>query len=255
MRKSILVLLVLLVMSLILCFRFTTSLAQTAEQQAQRVIEENATRIYSSLSLYSKNDRRMFYKEFTPEVKSELWKIQLRLYLSKHSELSDKQRQVIEGGIAFITPEVYKIPQDSPEWEEKVDKPAQLLKEKMLEVFPREVAKELSTVLGGSVSPVSLNIRRINFIPGVSDAGCDDTGQATNLGLMRKSIKTQPQPFRIISASFDEPETCDCSTRSDWCPQGTQCTALSCQVANWCGTFGLYVCDGLCIYYPCTCSD
>ncbi len=253
MRKNVLFLLVLLVISVILCFRFTTSLAQTADQPTQSAIEGDAARIYSSLSLYSKSDRKMFYKEFTPEIKSELWKIQLRSYLLKHSELTDKQRQVIESGINFITSEIYKIPQDSPDWEEKVDNPAQLLKERMLEMFPREVAKELLTVLGGSVSPVSLNIRRINFIPGVSDTSCDDTGQATNLGLMRKSIKTQSQPFRMISASFDGPETCDCSTRSDWCPQGTECTFGGCQQANWCGTFLLYVCNGLCIYYPCTC--
>jgi len=236
-------------MSLILCFRFTT-LAQTAEQQAQRLIEKDAARIYSSLSLYSKSDRRMFYKEFNPEIKSELWKIQLRSFLSKHSELTDKQRQVIEGGIAFIKPEIYKISQDSPNWEEKVHKPAQHLKERMLEVFPREVAKELLTVLGGSMSPVSLNIRRMNFVSGMSDISCNDTGQVANLELMRKSIKTQSQPFRIISANFDGPETCDCSTSSDWCPQGTECTASSCQVAQGCGTLGLYVCNGLCIYYP-----
>lgn len=250
MRKNILILIVLLVMSVISGFHFTTSLAQTAKPQAQSAIKEEAARIYSSLSLFSKSDRRAFYKEFKPEIKSELWKIQFRSYLSKHSELTDKQRQVIEDGIAFVTPEIYKIPQDSPEWEEKVDKPAQLLKEKMLEVFPREAAKELLTVLGGSVSPVSLNIRRINFVPGISDAGCNGTGQATSSELMRKSIKTQSQSFRIISASFDGPETCDCSTRSDWCPEGTSCTALSCQQAQFCGTAGLYICNGLCIYYP-----
>lgn len=253
MRKNILVLLVLLVMSVTLGFHFTTSLAQTAEQSAQGAIEEDAARIYDSLSLFSKSDRRAFYKEFTPEIKSELWKIQLRSYLSKHSELTDKQRQVIEGGIAFITPEVYKIPQDSPEWEEKVDKPAQLLKERMLEVFPREVAKELLTVIGGSVSPVSINIKRINFVPGVSDVGCGGTRQAANPELMRRPIKTQLQPFRMISVSLDGTDTCDCSTRSDWCPRGTQCESEGCQVAQWCGTLGLYVCNGLCIYNPCVC--
>ena len=95
MRKNVLFLLVLLVMSLILCFRFTT-LAQTAEQQAQRVIEEDAARIYSSLSLYSKSDRRMFYKEFTPEIKSELWKIQLIRFPDRKYAMSEP-RTVVSG--------------------------------------------------------------------------------------------------------------------------------------------------------------
>lgn len=247
MRKNILVLLVLLVMSIISGFNFTTSLAQTAEQQAQSAIEKDAARIYSSLSLFSKSDRGTFYKELTPEIKSELWKIQLRLYLSKHSELTDKQRQVIEDGIAFITPEVYKISQNSREWEKRVNKPAQLLEERMLDVFPREVAKELLTELGGSVSPVALNISQINFVPGIRDFDCGDTRQTTNPKLLGKSIKTQPQLFRIISVSLASPERCDCSVDSDWCGEGTECHGGGCRQRQWCGTLGLYICNGICV--------
>jgi hypothetical protein len=243
MRKNILFLLVLGVVS---GFHCVTSLAQTTEPQTQSAIEEQSAKIYNSLSLFSKSDKGAYYKSFTPEIKSELWKIQLKSYLSKHSELTDKQRKIIEDGIAFITPDVYKISQNSREWEEKVNKPAQLLKDRMLEVFPLEVAKKLLTELGGAPAPVTLNFRQINFIPGVNSAGCGGAKQTANPELMRKPIKTQQHLFSVISAGL-VPETCDCSIYSDWCVQGTECDYGNCKQAQFCGTLGLYVCNGICI--------
>lgn len=266
MRKNILVFLVLLVLSISLVFHPTTSLTQTAEKPAQSEIEEKAARIYSNLSTLSVSDRKEFYTKLTPDLKNEIWKVQLRSYLSKHPELTDKQRQAIESLIAFSKPQVYEIPQDSPSWEEKVNKPVQSLTERILEVFPREVAKELLTVLGGSESAVALDFKRINFVPG--DSGCASTMQETNSWLAKKEIKTL-QPFKKVSVSFKTKncncsnkkipvsfvmDNCDCSIRSDWCPQGTVCESQGCSVRQFCGTLGLYICDGNCFYYPCTCD-
>lgn len=119
MWKNILVFLVLLVVSVSLVFLPATSLAQTPEQPAQSEIEEKAVRIYSNLSFLSISERKALFQELTPELKSEIWRVQLRSYLSKHPDLTDKQRQAIESMIAFLKPQFYEIPQDSPEWEEK----------------------------------------------------------------------------------------------------------------------------------------
>jgi len=235
--------------SISLVFHPTTSLAQRAEQSAQIEIEEKAARIYSNLSLLSMSDRKAFYKELTPKLKSELWKVQLRSYLSKHPDLTDKQKQAIKSLIAFLTPQVYEISLDSPDWEEAVNKPIQNLTKRILEVFPREVARDLLTILGGSESPAALNFRRISFISGLNDSGCANTKQETNSWLPKDKIKIEQQPFKKISANLDDPEDCDCSTRSDWCLFGSECEQESCQQQQFCGTAFLYICNGLCIFY------
>ncbi len=98
MRKNILVLLVLIIIS---SFNFTTSLAQTTAEQPQSKIEQEAAKLYDDLSLLSIKDRKTFYSSLTPELKSELWKVQLRSYLSKHSDLTDTQKKAIADAIAL----------------------------------------------------------------------------------------------------------------------------------------------------------
>lgn len=274
MLKSILVVFTLLIMSIGFNFYLTTSLAQTAEPLAQSASEDEAVRIYSNLSLLSISDRKEFYTGLAPELKGELWKVQLRSYLSKHPDLTDKQRQAIETVIAFLKPQVFEISQDNPEWDEKVDKPIQNLTKRILEVFPREVAREFLTVLGGSESPISLNLRStklrsINSVYGINDSGCNKTREEIIPLLAKKKSEIQPTSFVKISAnskakncncSNKKPitvsltENCDCSTRSDWCPYGMECYAESCNIRQWCGSFLIYICNGLCILDPCTCE-
>lgn len=255
MQKNILI---LLVTSIILGFSFTNSLAQTtAEQQAQSVIEQEAARLYNNLSLLSINDRKSVYSSLTPELKSELWKVQSRSYLSKHSDLTDEQKKAIADAIVFIRPEFYKIPPDSPDWEEKVNKPLQLFEKRMLEVFPRGVIREFLTNLGGSEPRVPLSLSQINFVPKIINSGCSGASQEVNPWLVKKPIKKQPQTFSVIPASFslhsvipdhfDSNENCTCSTRSDWCWEGSECGSSNCRTAQWCGTLGAYICNGVCL--------
>lgn len=246
MRKNILI---VLVMNIVLGFNFTTSLAQTTvELQTQSEIKDKAIRIYSNLSLLSISERKAFFKELTPELKSEIWKVQLGSYLSNHSDLTDEQRKAIESLIVFLKPQVYEIPQDHPEFEEKVNKPMKLLEKKMLEVFSREVVRELLNVLGGSQSAVSLNVERINFVSGLINPGCARTKQETNSWLTKKEIQTQ-QPFKQTSFSFVQIQ-CACSVRSSGDCFAGNCYFTSCSQQNWCGSFYLYVCNGECFIIP-----
>lgn len=251
MRKhSLFFLLFLMIVSL--GFHLTTSLAQTVEQPQQSVIEKEAALIYENLTLLSINDRKEFYNELSPELKSELWKVHLKLYLAKNSDLNEKQIQAVEAVLTFIKPQLFEISQDNPEWEEKVNRPTQNLTKGILEVFPREVARELLTVLGDSQSSISFNIRRINYVPILNNDNCARPKQEIKPFLVKKQIKTQDQQFKMISARL-VPENCDCSTRSDWCPQGTSCDQSPCQQQQFCGTMFLYICNGLCIIAPCSC--
>jgi len=250
MRKSILFLVVSVGLSVSLGLHFTSSLAQTAAQPAQSSIEEQAVRIYNNLYLLSIRDRKMLFSGLTPELKSGLWKVQFRSYLSRHPGLTVDQRQAVEAAIAHFTPNIYRISEGSAEWEEKVHKPTQLVTKGIYAVFPPEVAKELVTVLGGSDLPQSFNFRRINSLRGVIISGCASTGQKANLRIIRKTTETQPQAFRMISASYRQ-DDCECSTRSPSdCPQGTECLIDDCRVVLFCGDCYAYNCNGFCIYDP-----
>lgn len=253
MRKSILVLLVLIGISASLGLHYTTTLAQNAAEPAQSAIEQQAVRIYNNLHLLSIRDRKELFNGLTPELKSELWKIQYRSYLSRHPGLTVDQRQAIEAAISHFTPQIYKIPEGTAEWEEKVHKPTQLVTNGIFAVFPPVVAKELVTVLGGSDSPQSFNLLRINSLRGIIVSGCAGTRRKENLRLIKTPVQMPQQTFRMVSASL-EPEDCDCSTRSPSdCPDGTTCEPESCYQQPFCGAYYLYICNGLCIYNPCVC--
>ena len=150
MRKSILFFIALIVLNITVGSAFTTASAQTGvSNQTQSVDEQEAAKLYSNISSLPVSERKAFYRNLTPEQKSGLWKAQLRQYLSSHPELTDSQKEVIQSAIAFITPQLFAIPLDNPEWQTKVDLPVQRLEKRFLEVFTREVVRELLTVPGG----------------------------------------------------------------------------------------------------------
>lgn len=254
MRKGIMFLLILVGISAGLGLRFTTSLAQTAGQPAPGAIEEQAGRIYNNLYILPIRDRKELFSGLTPELKSELWKVQFRSYLLKHPDLTDDQRQAIEAAIVHFTPQLYKIPEGSADWEEKVHKPTQLVTKRIFAVFPPEVAKELVTVLGGSDSPQSFNFGRINSFRGVIISSCAKSSrQNAILRLIKKPTETQTQAVAIIPASYSQ-EDCYCSTRSPSdCPAGLECLVDDCRQVLFCGDYYLYTCNGSCFYFPCYC--
>src|SRR5215216_1108812 len=148
MRKNFSLLFVSLLMSVTVSFAFSAPLQADNNKQAQSRISEEALRIYNTLSSFSIEDRRVLFRGLTPEFKSALWKVHLRSYLARHSDLTEQQAEAIQSAITLITPQLYKIPQDSPEWQTNVDELLQRLTQKFLELFPREVARELLAVLG-----------------------------------------------------------------------------------------------------------
>lgn len=155
MRRNIRVLLVLLGMSVsTVVFGSTISLAQKVENNQMRCgADEEDARLYRTLSSLPMRDRKTILNDLTPEAKSRLWKVHLRSYLSKHPELTEKQREAIQSVIALITPRLFEIPPDTPEFETEVVEQGQRLRKKFLELFPPKVVHELLEKLGGPEPP------------------------------------------------------------------------------------------------------
>lgn len=219
MPKNIRVLLVSLLMSVAVGFAFSAPLPQAGDnKQAAGRINEEAARIYNTLSSLSMDDRRVLFRGLTPEFKSALWRVHLKLYLSKHPDVTERQRETILSAIDLATPQLFEIPQDSPEWQTKVNEPLQRLTQQFLEVFAREVARELLAVLGGP-----------------------EPKQEANPQLIKKTSLT----FKAISRSVQNP-SCTCSTGSDWCSGETECWNDGCREAFGCGTLFVFRCDGRC---------
>jgi hypothetical protein len=171
-----------------------------------------------------------------------------------------------------LTVEISEIPLDSPEWEENVNKPVQKLTKEVLEVFPHDVAREFLTVLGSSESPLSSNLKLINYVPRVNQSACSSADKKGNLLLAKKKSKTQQQSFsnnfasfktkncncnnkKETSANFKTVDDCECSTDSDWCWLSAYCSPEGCRIKQFCGTGLIYFCNGLCVYDydDCTC--
>lgn len=224
MRKNFLTLLVSLVMSANLCFAFTTQSPQTGDKKhPERSIAEEATRIYSTLSSLTLKDRKTIFLGLTPEIKSELWKAHLKSYLSKHPDLTQKQTEAIQSLIAFVTPQLFNIPDSNPDFQTKIQEPLEQLTQKLLEVFSPKVAHELLEVLGGP-EPQKVSTEKISL-----------------------ALKSNPR-------SALQPD-CTCATRSDlcafWYGEHYRCEfggLDSCQwTAGGCGRFWLSSCDGMCL--------
>jgi hypothetical protein len=224
MRKNILALLLSLVISVSQSFAFTTSLAQTSgNRQEQSRIEQEAAKLYNTLASLSLSERRTLFRGLTSELKSEIWKTHLRSYLSKHPDLKDEQKEVIQRAITFMNPELYDIPRDSPEFLEKVHRPMQLLEEQLLQVFSRDVAREILSVPGGP-----------------------EPKQEENPTLPPVVSKKTSLVSKLNSPKVRSAEECGCSSRSDWCPQDLSCHNLGCSPRCCCGSMWLYTCNGEC---------
>ncbi|HEX8073234.1 MAG TPA: bacteriocin fulvocin C-related protein [Pyrinomonadaceae bacterium] len=220
MRKNIVVLFVALVMGVNLTYVFTTPLAQTGtEPQAQSKIEREAAKLYGSLNSLSLSERRALFNDLTPEFKAEVWKTHLRVYLTSHPELNEKQREVVLSAIALITPRLYTFAEDSPEWQKNVDEPLRGLSQRFLEVFSRETAQPLLTVLG--------------------EAAAQE--ESSPVLIKKPALTFKPTSHGVVNGD------CSCSTRSDWCSGESECLKSACSESSWgCGTFGVYSCNGEC---------
>jgi hypothetical protein len=103
---------------------------------------------YEALSALPISSRKAVYRALSADAKSGLWRIHLTGYLTEHPELTEEQRGVIVDAIALVTPRLFEIAESNPNWLTDMHSPVELLKKRVLEVFPRGVAVGVFTQLG-----------------------------------------------------------------------------------------------------------
>ena len=103
---------------------------------------------YGDVSALPSEKRRAAFSNASPKARSDLFRTHLALYLAKHPELNEEQKQIILQAMSLITPELYAIPSDSPDWKARVEGPMIQSENRVRAAFSREEGARIFATLG-----------------------------------------------------------------------------------------------------------
>lgn len=92
--------------------------------------------------------RRVVFGELPPAARSALFQTQYERYALAHPDMSPARRAVLERARELMTPDVYAIPQDSPEWEARIGAPQRELERQARAAFDRNEGARLFAMIG-----------------------------------------------------------------------------------------------------------
>lgn len=189
---------------------------QTQQKEAD-LASADVLQAYKDISALPVSQRGDAFANSSAQKKSALWTLHMKLFLSKHPELTEEQRRIVSDAISLATPQFFEIRSDNPEWATKVDEPLQRLTQRAVEAFTPEVAYKIFGVIGDSDTP-------------------------------SQSRKNSASPAQVQKVSMATPD-CTCSISSDWCFLRS-CYGGGCWwKTSGCGTLYQYACTGLCRFF------
>jgi hypothetical protein len=100
---------------------------------------------YSDISALPMDKRRSAFSEASPKDRSDFVRIHLALYLARHSELNENQKQLVLDGMSLATSELYA---DSPDRQAKFAEPLRQFATRIGTVFSQEEAPRIFATLG-----------------------------------------------------------------------------------------------------------
>ena len=177
-------------------------------------VEQNRSKLptdYDELGRLPWAYRRVVLGELPPATRSALFQTHYERYALAHPDMSPAQRAVLDRAKELMTPDVYALPRESPEWKTRIGAPQAELERQARAAFdPDEVVQIFSTI--GSEDPATVHL----------------------------------PPATAKAAT----EYCNCSTASDFCSSGYTCRygVITCiYTSTFCGWNLLYSCNGMCI--------
>ena len=187
---------------------------------------------YYDFSAVPLRGRKILFRRSPASNKSGLWRTHFALYLIKHPELNEWQKEIILAAMSLTTPEYFEARSRRPDWEAKVRE----LESKIVVAFPLEEAANIFATLGSNAQAAKrgLDSPSPGWLKSVKYTPLGDSGT------YRRSTHTG------FSQAVPE-NNCSCSTASDYCSVWSYCKAGGCsQTENGCGTFWSYPCNGVC---------
>jgi hypothetical protein len=201
--------------------------------------QDDLVQKYGDISALPMQKRKTAFRKASPKDRSDLWKTHLALYLVKHSELNEGQKEIILEGISFATPASFELPPDNPLWTARVGEPLRLLENRILAAFSKEEGARIFATLGDPEPATS-----------ASTTGSVASPKRTN---PVESNRPSKHHGRVLNRSLGQDmvelgsNDCSCSTSSDWCWNYCGGSAPSCdRTQGGCGTFYQYACNGKC---------
>jgi hypothetical protein len=124
-------------------------------RQSQKVSLENIVlQNYIDISSLSKDARKSFFGNLSPEEKANLFKLHLVLQLVKRPNLAKDQKDLIFESISTLTPNAYD--KNNPEKLEKSRRDGELLGQKAKALFSKQEFFEIFANLGGGTVEINL---------------------------------------------------------------------------------------------------
>ena len=201
------------------------------EQSELEIIKQ-----YYDLSALPLKGRKASFRRASANDKSGLWRTHFALYLIKHPELNEWQKEIVLAAMLLATPDYFDVPSSGRDWKAKVREPARSLENQIVVAFPLEEAAKIFATLGDTIqaakhdpsSPSPVLLKRVNYKP------LDD------------SVTYQQWTHTRFSQVVPD-NACTCSTASDYCPIWSYCRANGCSpTQDGCGTLWSYPCNGAC---------
>jgi len=196
-------------------------------------VEEDILKMYYDISALPLRKRKASFRNASAKNKSELWRTQLALFLARHPESNERQKDVILSAMSLATPAYFELRSSDPDWNEKVLEPSRSLEGQIMRAFTLTDAAKIFAILGdgeeSANSSRSVLLKSINYKP-LSDSG----------------PYKQWAHSRFAGQDFAlEQSACQCSTASDYCPAWGYCRDGNCTpTESGCGTLWSYPCNG-----------
>lgn len=175
---------------------------------------------FERLSKLPGDELRQEYRTLSAPVQEDLWTIHLERFLETHPTLTREQRAVVFEGIGLLASGVIEAARQPGNLTEDTYASLRAFEYRAKTVLPADLARAAFAAMSAS-----------------------------------DALRTAPDEPRKwqLTPNIGTPE-CDCSSDSDWCNGVTnptpKCKAARCTMVDGCGTFWLYVCDGLCSTIP-----
>jgi hypothetical protein len=189
-----------------------------ARPLAGKEAEETAP-VYEHLGSMPHRERVAAFRELPSPMKAAVWRYHLRKALAEHPELLPEQRAIIDDLISFLTPALYDLPAQNPQFKSTVQAPLEEIRRRAWAAFPRDIVVGIF---------LDLQFRE-------SSKARTSTGTSANL---------QARPTNAVGY-------CNCNRNFDdcffWEGSGSYCDAGCYFTTSYgCGPGFLLNCDGFC---------
>jgi hypothetical protein len=217
---------------------------------ASKNVGQDSLRKYYAISALSLGERKASFRNASAHEKSDLWRTHLALFLVKHQELNESQKEVVLAAMSLATPEFFEIRSSDSSWKTKVGIPLRSLEQRIVAAFSSADAAKIFATLGDDTEFTNdiAACAGPALLKSLSDQPLGESDKEGEKGKGKESEKEKEKEKgqEKQAEGGNQIGLCQCAVDSDFCPVATICFAGGCKTQSGCGIFWSYPCNGLC---------